>query len=65
MDRQVFDARRGMAIVGFVFGVILTKAFGVAGFIALVVLLVVGVPLIAVIGARRTAARASRTPPSR
>ncbi len=65
MDRQVFDARRGLlALGGFLFGVILTKWFGVIGFIALAVLLVVGIPVIAVVGARRTAARASRTPPS-
>lgn len=61
----MFDARRGlMALGGFLFGVILTKWFGVIGFIALAVLLVVGIPVIAVVGARRTAARASRTPPS-
>ena len=65
VDRQVFDARRGiLALGGFLFGVFLTKWFGVIGFIALAVLLVVGIPLIAVIGARRTAARASKTPPS-
>ena len=65
MGRQVFDARRGLlALGGFLFGVILTKWFGVIGFIALAVLLVVGIPLIAVISARRAAARASRTPPS-
>ena len=65
MDRQLFDARRGLlALGGFLFGVILTKWFGVIGFIALAVLLVVGIPVIAVVGARRTAARASRTPRS-
>ena len=65
MDRQVFDARRGiLAIGGFLFGIFVTKWFGVFGFIALAVLLVVGIPLIAIIGAKRTAARASRTPPS-
>jgi hypothetical protein len=65
MDRQVFDARRGLlALGGFVFGVLLTKWFGVIGFIALAVLLVVGIPLIAVIAAKRAAARAARTPPS-
>lgn len=65
MDRQVFDARRGLlALGGFLVGVLLTKWFGVIGFIALAVLLVVGIPLIAIIGAERAAARASRTPPS-
>jgi hypothetical protein len=65
MDRQVFDARRGLlALGGFLAGVLLTKWFGVIGFAALAVLLVVGIPLIAIIGARRTASRASRTPPS-
>ncbi len=65
MDRQVFDARRGLlALGGFLVGVLLTKWFGVIGFIALAVLLVVGIPLIAIIGAKRAAARASRTPPS-
>jgi hypothetical protein len=58
--RPVFDAQRGiLAIVGFVCGVVLTKAFGMIGFVAILLLLVVGVPLFAVVSARRSAARSA------
>jgi ABC-type uncharacterized transport system permease subunit len=61
MARPVLDAQRAiLAIVGFIGGVFLTKAFGLAGFIALLLLLVLGVPLLAVISARRSAARSAR-----
>ena len=56
MTGQVLDTRRALlAVGGFVVGVLLTKAFGVVGFIALLVLLVVGVPLFAVLSVRRSA----------
>jgi len=56
----VLDAQRAiLAVVGFIGGVFLTKAFGLAGFIALLLLLVLGVPLLAVISARRSAARSA------
>ncbi len=49
-----------MALAGFVLGVILTKAFGVAGFIALLVLFFIGIPLFAVISVRRSARPSSK-----
>lgn len=60
MTGQVLDVRRALlAVGGFVVGVLLTKALGVIGFIALLVLLVVGIPLYAVLSVRR-AARTSK-----
>jgi hypothetical protein len=62
----MLGAQRGiMALAGFAFGVILTKVFGLAGFIVLVGVLLVGVPLFAVIAARRGATRPSGKSSSR
>jgi hypothetical protein len=59
--RQVLDAQRGiLALAGFAFGVILTKVFGLVGFIVLVGVLLVGVPLFAVLAARHGAAPQDR-----
>jgi hypothetical protein len=56
MTGQVLDARRALlAVGGFIGGVLLTKAFGLVGFIALLVLFVVGIPLLAVLSAKRAA----------
>ena len=57
----MLDAQRAiLAVVGFICGVFLTKAFGFVGFVVLLLLLVLGVPLLAVISARRSAARSAR-----
>ena len=55
MTGQVLDARRALlALGGFVVGVLLTRAFGLVGFIALLVLFVVGIPLFAMLSVRRS-----------
>ena len=61
MSGSVLDARRAIfALVGFVVGIVVANLFGIVGFIALAVALLVGVPLIAFVGAKRAAGKASR-----
>jgi len=58
---SVLDSRRLIfAFVGFIAGVVVANLFGIVGFIALAVALLVGMPLYVAISTRRAAGRSPR-----
>ena len=60
VSRSVLDSRRLIfAFVGFIAGVVVANLFGIVGFIALAVALLVGMPLYVAISTRRAARRRS------